>query len=124
MGAGPDLKMILGTCSNCILNFTLLSQSAQNPPILLLSSSTIGVEMDHVFGSRWLIDEMSRLGFSISYDEVNWYKQSVIQSESFDNLLTEYFPGTFTQWVADNVDHNVASLEKWFPLQGERGRSS
>ena len=24
----------------------------------------LGVEMDHVFGSRWLIDEMSRLGFS------------------------------------------------------------
>ena len=31
----------------------------------------LGDEIDHVFGSRWLIDEMSRLGFSISYDEVN-----------------------------------------------------
>ena len=49
----------------------------------------LGVEMDLVFGSRWLIDEMSRLGFSISYDEVNRYKQSVIQSESFDNLLLQ-----------------------------------
>ena len=27
--------------------------------------------MDHVFGSRWLVDEPSCLGFSISYDEVN-----------------------------------------------------
>ncbi len=71
----------------------------------------LGVEMDHVFGSRWLIDEMSRLGFSITYDEVNRYKQSVIQSESLDSLLSEYFPGTFTQWVADNVDHNVATLD-------------
>ena len=78
----------------------------------------LGVEMDHVFGSRWLIDEMSRLGFSISYDEVNQYKQSVIQSESFDNLLTEYFLGTFTQWVADNVDHNVASLDGQGSLYG------
>lgn len=67
--------------------------------------------MDHVFGSRWLIDELARLGFSITYDEVNRYKQSVIQSESLENLLTEYFPGTFTQWVADNVDHNVATLD-------------
>ena len=43
-------------------------------------------------------------------DEVNRYKLSVIQSESFENLLTEYPQGTFTQWVADNVDHNVATL--------------
>ena len=78
----------------------------------------LGVETDHVFGSRWLIDEKSRLGFSISYDEVNRYKQPVIQSESFDNLLTEYFPGTFTQWVADNVDHNVASLDGQGSLHG------
>ncbi len=54
---------------------------------------------------------MSRLGFSISYDVVNRYKQSVIQSETLDGLLTEYFPGTFTQWVAYNVDHNVATLD-------------
>ena len=67
--------------------------------------------MDHVFGSRWLVNELSRLGFSISYNEVNRYKQSVVQSESLDSLLTEYFPGTFTQWVANNVDHNVATLD-------------
>ena len=28
------------------------------------------VGVDHVFGSKWLINEMSNLGFSISYDEV------------------------------------------------------
>ncbi len=65
-----------------------------------------------------LIDEMSRLGFSTSYDEVNRYKQSVIQSESLDNLLTMYYPGTFTQWVADNVDHNVATLDGQGSLHG------
>ena len=54
---------------------------------------------------------MSRLGFSISYDEVTRYKHSVIQSENGDNLLAEYLPGTFTQWVADNVDHNLATLD-------------
>ena len=63
----------------------------------------VGVEMDHVFGSRWLVDELSQLGFSISHDEVNRYKQSVIESESLDSLLAEYVPSAFTQWVADNV---------------------
>lgn len=71
----------------------------------------VGIEMDHVFGSKWLINELSRLGFSISYDEVVKYKQSVIQTETVENVLSEYIPGTFTQWVADNVDHNVVSLD-------------
>jgi hypothetical protein len=34
-------------------------------------------------------------------------KLAGIQSENLDSLLAKYFPGTFTQWVADNVDHNV-----------------
>lgn len=71
----------------------------------------VGIEMDHVFGSKWLINELSHLGFSISYDEVVKYKQSVIQSETLENILFEYIPGTFTQWVADNVDHNLVSLD-------------
>ncbi|CAB4000918.1 Hypothetical predicted protein [Paramuricea clavata] len=71
----------------------------------------LGVEIDHVFGMKWLINELSRLGFCISYDEVNRYRQSIIHSEGLKNLLAEYFPGTFTEWVADNVDHNVATLD-------------
>lgn len=67
--------------------------------------------MDHVFGSKWLINELSHLGFSVGYDEVVKYKQSVIQSETLETLLSEYIPGTFTQWVADNVDHNVITLD-------------
>ena len=39
------------------------------------------------------------------------YKQSVIQSENSDSLIAEYLPGAFTQWVADNVDHNLATLD-------------
>jgi len=71
----------------------------------------VGIEMDHVFGSNWLINELSHLGFSISYDEVVKYKQSIIQCKTVENLLFEYIPGTFTQRVADNVDHNVGSLD-------------
>ena len=64
-----------------------------------------------MFASKWLNNELFCLGFSISYDEVTRYNQSVVQSESLENLLSEYFPGTFTQWVADNVDHNVGTLD-------------
>ena len=85
-------------------------QAARPRSVITPTLFGIGVELDHVFGSKWLINELSRLGFSIAYDEVNRYKQSVIQSESLENLLTEYPQGTFTQWVADNVDHNIATL--------------
>ena len=93
-------------------------QSARPRSVITPTLFGVGVEMDYVFGSRWLVDELSRLGFSISYDEVNRYKQSVIESESLDNLLAEYLPGAFTQWVADNVDHNVASLDGTGSLHG------
>ena len=45
------------------------------------------------------------------YDKVMKYKQSVIQKESLENIIAQYIPGTFTQWVADNIDHNVATLD-------------
>ena len=64
-------------------------QSARPRSVITPTLFGVGVEMDHVFGSRWLVDELSRLGFSISYDEVNRYKQSVIESESLNNLLAE-----------------------------------
>ena len=68
--------------------------------------------MDHMFGSRWLIDELFRLGFSVLYNEVNRFRQAVVQSESIEQqLLPETFPGSFSQWVADNVDHNLASID-------------
>ena len=40
------------------------------PPILL----GLGVEMDHNFDSKWMINELAKLGFSVNYDEVNRYK--------------------------------------------------
>ena len=50
----------------------------------------LGIEMDRVFASKWLINELAHLGFSITCDEVVRYKQSVFQSETPENLLTEY----------------------------------
>ena len=67
--------------------------------------------MDHVFGLKILINKLSCLGFSIRYDKVVRYKQSVIQSETLENLLSQYIPDTFTQWVAENVDHYVVSVD-------------
>ena len=63
-----------------------------------------------MFGSRWLIDELFRLGFSISYSEVNRFKQSVLQHES-EHQSINVAPTTFIQWSGDNVDHDTVTLD-------------
>jgi len=54
---------------------------------------------------------LSRLGFSVTYDEVVRYKQSVLEDSSNLQSTGAPYPVNFTQFVADNVDHNVATLD-------------
>ena len=56
----------------------------------------LGVEMDHSFSSKWLINELNTLGFSVSYDEVVRYKQSGTENEDTTNMLQECISGKFT----------------------------
>ena len=76
--------------------------------------------MDNMFGLRWLIDEQSKLGFSVSYDEMKRYKQSVISNEDSLSATATRRPD-FVQWVADNVDHNISMLDgkKHFSWYGD-----
>ena len=57
----------------------------------------LGVSLDHVFGSQWLLSTLSRLGLCISYDEVYRFKQSVMQSDVVD--FPSSFPEAFTQFL-------------------------
>ena len=90
---------------HCIMNVTRPRSCI--PPIPF----GLGTEVDNVFGSKWLLNEISALGFSVNSDEVLRYKQSVTENEDTSDLLREYLPGTFTQWMADNVDHNPMTLD-------------
>ena len=76
------------------------------PPLLF----GLGVELDHTFGSKWLINKPFHLGYSISYDEVTRFKQNSIVTSNFEDVLPKY-PSSVTQWVADNVDHNICTLD-------------
>ena len=85
------------------------------PPILF----GLSVEMDHLFGSKWLDTEASRLGFGVSHDEVQRYKQSIVQHENFIQFIKiSLANGSFGQWAADNVDHNVRTLDGKGVLHG------
>ena len=69
----------------------------------------LGVSLDHLLGSKLLVNILSRLGFCCSYDEISRFKQSVVQSD--DEVSPFACPESFTQFAADNVDHNVCTID-------------
>ena len=75
----------------------------------------LGVQLDHEFGSEFLLMQLSRLGFCISYNAITRFKTSVMQASSDSKLSdvadSEARETTFAQFVADNVDHNVRMLD-------------
>ncbi|KAG1656137.1 Solute carrier family 35 member G1 [Nymphon striatum] len=109
------LKTFLGVLVKSVLKQQSIGQSivfaarprSVIPPIMF----GLGVHLDHVFGSKWLIEELSHLGFSVSYQEVTRFKQSAMATEEASQISTKFPPGTFTQYVADNVDHNLCTLD-------------
>ena len=66
----------------------------------------LGVEVDHVFGSEWLLNQLYSLGFSISYTEVSRFKQAMLQDNSLSNIESS----NFDQYAADNADVNIATV--------------
>jgi len=92
-----------------------LIQAARPQSCIMPLLFGLGVQLDHEFGSKFLLTQLSRLGFSISYDEVARYKMSVMQASS-DNQQphmsdTTTAGSSFTQFIGDNVDHNVRTLD-------------
>ena len=51
-----------------------LTQAVQTRSIIAPILFVIGVAINDTFGSKWLIDHLYQLGFSISYYEVSLFK--------------------------------------------------
>ena len=78
------------------------------PPMLF----ALAVESDHMFASRWLNTQLFNLGFAESYTNVVRFKQGVVMTEDIDDILQlRASEDSFTTFVADNVDHNIATLD-------------
>ena len=72
----------------------------------------LAVELDHMFGSRWLNTQLFKLGFSESYSEVIRFKQTVAMIEEIGVILqSSAAEDNFTNLVGDNVDHNTTTLD-------------
>ena len=69
----------------------------------------IGVSLDYYLASKWPITTLSKLGVSLSSDEVIKFKRSTSLQSLDSNILKD--PDFITQWSADNVDHNISTLD-------------
>ena len=69
----------------------------------------LAVQMHHHFASRFLVDTLNSLGFCSSYSEVQRLERSaaIIQGTDIPVLGS----GQFGQFVADNVDHNIRTID-------------
>lgn len=69
----------------------------------------LGIQLNHHFGSRFLIDVCHALGFCASYNEVNKFASSSAVSQS--DIIQGLQQNNSLQFVADNVDHNSCTLD-------------
>ncbi|KMQ84700.1 hypothetical protein RF55_17294 [Lasius niger] len=79
-------------------------------PRSFLSSIQIGVGvfLHHKFGSKLLIDVLSNLGLCISYNNVTLFEASAVVNSEVIKVIKEH---AFGQYVFDNADHNVCTLD-------------
>ena len=79
-----------------------------DPVLLAPLQFGLGVQLYHHFASWFLIDSLHHHGFCCSYQEVQQFEHNAAQSHGTDipNLTTE-----FVQYGADNVDHNICTLD-------------
>ena len=109
----PLLNSFLNILINDSLKATAISHSIVQAciprscisPLLLV----IDVSLDYYLASKWPITTLSKLGVSLSSDEVIKFKRSTSLQSLDSNILKD--PDFITQWSADNVDHNISTLD-------------
>ena len=85
-----------------------ITQAARPRSVMCPIVFGLGVQFEKSFASKWLLNQLHKLGYSISSSEVLRYKQSAIESTTLEPV--ESSENNFYQWVADNVDHNLVTL--------------
>jgi hypothetical protein len=69
----------------------------------------LGVTVDNLTASKFLLNLLHTMGMSVSYDEVRLFKQSVMKCDKTEQRSP--FPCSFTQYAGDNVDHDLCTLD-------------
>ena len=87
--------------------------SAARPRLVVLPMFGFGAEMD-MFGSPWFIDELSKLGFSVSYDKIKCFKQSVISNDdSLSAIATRKSDFQGNQTLSNGLPIALITIFQW-----------
>ena len=86
-----------------------LVQSTRPNTVIAPLQIGLAVQMHRTFGSRFLIDTLSHLGFCTSYSEVRKFELNAAVFHGID--LPETTDKHTVQFVADNADHNAATID-------------
>ena len=103
------MKVIVPTRLKQVSLIQCIVQAARPRTVIAPIPFGVRLNIDKSTGCKQLITHFSRLGSSISPKEVSQFKQSAIEDMEKDDNQERVNDG-FKQWVADNVDHNIAAL--------------
>ena len=87
-------------------------------PRVLIAPLQFGLRilMHHHFSSRFLIDTVHSLGFACSYSEVKKHEKSAAVSQGTE--IPGYIQDQYIQYVADNVDHTICTIDGFGTFHG------
>ncbi|XP_066926559.1 uncharacterized protein [Clytia hemisphaerica] len=85
-----------------------ISQSAKPRSMLAPIPFGIGVDVDRSFESKWFINHLAKLGFSVSYDEVTNFKRSAASASEGDGPVEGGGPAE-----GDDTDVAVMMAYHW-----------
>ena len=90
---------------------------ATRPRVLLAPLQCgLATEMHHQFSSRFIVDTLHKHGFSCSYSEVQKFEKSAALTHGSE--LPEPGTGKFIQYVGDNVDYNIRTVDGFGTFHG------
>ena len=86
-----------------------ITQATRPRSLIAPLQLSLGIQLHHQFGSRFLIDSLNQHGFCASYAEITRFERSSAVSGGTD--IPECEDGHFIQYVADNADHNTRTID-------------
>ena len=92
-----------------------IMQAARPRVLLAPLQFGLGVQMHHHFASRFLIDSLHHHGFCCSYNEIQQFERYAALSHKTD---IPNYTAQSVQYAADNVDHNVQTIDGNDKLHG------